>query len=108
MQVLPSTSERRPPGWPLRQTQIPKTLGLVPTMGAIHEGHLSLVRAARQSCDYVAASIFVNPTQFGPQEDFTQYPRTFQADCDLLEQERVDLLFAPSPSEMYPPGEEAW
>ena len=108
MQVLTSIAEMRRACKTLRQTQTSKTLGLVPTMGAIHEGHVSLVRAARQSCDYVAASIFVNPTQFGPQEDFAQYPRTFQADCDLLERHGVDLLFAPSPSEMYPPGEDTW
>ena len=108
MQVLTSIDEMRRACKTLRRGETPKTIGLVPTMGAIHEGHLSLVRAARQSCDYVAASIFVNPTQFGPNEDFAQYPRTFEADCELLKREGVDLLFAPSASEMYPPGEEAW
>src|SRR5271155_1663915 len=81
-----------------------KRLGFVPTMGALHEGHLSLVRAARASCDTVAASIFVNPTQFGPNEDLAKYPRSFERDRDLLERERVDLLFAPSREEMYPGG----
>jgi len=81
-----------------------KRLGLVPTMGALHTGHLSLVRAARASCDVVAATIFVNPLQFGPNEDLAKYPRTWEKDVAALEAERVDLLFAPSPEEMYPPG----
>ncbi|QHN02546.1 pantoate--beta-alanine ligase [Granulicella sp. WH15] len=80
------------------------TLGLVPTMGALHEGHLSLVRAARSQCGRVVASLFVNPTQFGPNEDFSRYPRTFERDCQLFEQAGVDLLFAPQPEEMYPHG----
>lgn len=80
------------------------TVGLVPTMGALHEGHLSLVRAARSACDAVVVSIFVNPTQFAPHEDFAQYPRTFQADCAVLEREAVSLIFAPSADEMYSPG----
>jgi pantoate--beta-alanine ligase len=70
-------------------------------MGAVHEGHLSLVRAAKAKADVVAVSIFVNPTQFGPNEDFARYPRTLEKDCELLERERVDVLFAPSVQEIY-------
>src|SRR5580700_6370916 len=79
-------------------------LGLVPTMGALHEGHLSLVRRARTACNAVAVSIFVNPLQFGPGEDLARYPRTFEEDCRLLEAEGVQILFAPNAEEMYPAG----
>jgi pantoate--beta-alanine ligase len=85
-----------------------KRLGFVPTMGALHEGHLALVRAARSSCDAVAASIFVNPTQFGPNEDLAKYPRSFERDRDLLASEGVELLFAPTVEEMYPAGAVTW
>src|SRR5438067_8640040 len=85
-----------------------KRLGFVPTMGALHEGHLSLVRAARASSDVVAASIFVNPTQFDPNEDLAKYPRSFDRDRDLLQREGVDLLFAPSAEQMYPSGAVTW
>ncbi len=83
-------------------------LGLVPTMGALHEGHLSLVRKARAQCDAVAVSIFVNPTQFGPAEDLSKYPRQFDQDCRLLEKEGVEVLFAPAAEEIYPAGEITW
>jgi len=81
-----------------------KCLGFVPTMGALHAGHLSLTKMARAQSDCVAASIFVNPLQFGPTEDFGKYPRTFERDCQLLEAEKVDVLFAPKVEAMYPPG----
>ena len=85
-----------------------RRLGLVPTMGALHEGHLSLVRAAKAQCDAVAVSIFVNPTQFGPTEDLSKYPRQFERDCQLLEKEGVEILFAPPVEEIYPDGGVTW
>jgi pantoate--beta-alanine ligase len=85
-----------------------KRLGFVPTMGALHEGHLSLMRAAKANCDIVAASIFVNPTQFAPTEDLAKYPRNFERDRKSLEKEGVELLFAPSTEEMYPAGPLSW
>jgi pantoate--beta-alanine ligase len=79
-------------------------LGLVPTMGYLHEGHLSLVRQARVECGAVAVSIFVNPTQFAPNEDLARYPRNLERDLELLAQEQADLVFVPSVAEIYPPG----
>jgi pantoate--beta-alanine ligase len=79
-------------------------IGLVPTMGALHEGHLSLLRRARSECSKVFASIFVNPAQFGPNEDLSKYPRTFASDVEKLEAAGVDSLFAPRPEEIYPAG----
>jgi len=79
-------------------------LGLVPTMGFLHEGHLSLVRRAKQECGAVAVSIFVNPTQFGPNDDFARYPRNLRRDLDLLDDVQTDLVFTPSASEIYPTG----
>jgi len=80
------------------------TIGLVPTMGCFHQGHLSLMRLARQECQLVVVSLFVNPTQFGPGEDLLAYPRDFERDVDMASQEGVDVIFAPEPGEMYPPG----
>lgn len=106
MRIVRTIAEMRAPVAALRHQG--RSLGLVPTMGALHDGHLSLVRAAKAACDAVAVTIFVNPTQFAPGEDFSQYPRTFEADCRLLEAEHVDLLFAPDASEMYPAGATTW
>jgi pantoate--beta-alanine ligase len=81
-----------------------KTIGLVPTMGALHEGHLSLVREARQMCDVVVVTIFVNPMQFGRNEDFDKYPRDLTGDAALLTDYNVDYIFAPTAEDIYPPG----
>ncbi len=81
-----------------------KTIGFVPTMGYLHEGHLALVRKARELADVAVVSIFVNPTQFGPKEDFSQYPRDFDRDRDLLEKERTDIIYYPDVAQMYPDG----
>lgn len=86
------------------QKQAGKIIGLVPTMGALHEGHLTLMRAAREKCDIVIASVFVNPVQFGPNEDYDAYPRRFEEDCKKLETVPLDAVFHPEPAEMYPDG----
>jgi pantoate--beta-alanine ligase len=102
MQVLSTIREMRAASLAIRKRG--QSLGLVPTMGALHAGHTALIHAARAQCDIVAASIFVNPKQFGPNEDFAKYPRTFEKDCALLEDEGVAIVFAPQPEEMYPTG----
>jgi len=104
MEILRTVGELR--AWSRRERNDGgNTIGLVPTMGALHEGHASLIRAAKASVGSVAVSIFVNPTQFGPNEDFTRYPRSFEADCALAEAEGADVVFAPSVEELYPAGD---
>ena len=85
-----------------------RPVGLVPTMGYLHRGHVELVRRARQDSATVVVSIFVNPTQFGPNEDFGRYPRAFERDCDMLREAGTDVVFAPTPTEMYPSGFSSW
>jgi len=91
---------------PLRRAG--KRIGLVPTMGALHEGHLSLVRASKADCDLTVVSIYVNPTQFGPNEDLDQYPRTLEADLDALARCGVELVLVPPDEEVYPAGHATW
>jgi len=106
MRILRTVSELRL--WSRNERSSGKAVGqmvgLVPTLGALHAGHASLIRAARAGCAAVAVSIFVNPTQFGPNEDFARYPRTFDADCALAEAEGADVIFAPTVDEIYPSG----
>jgi pantoate--beta-alanine ligase len=102
MQIIRTVNELR--AWSRAARGAGKTVGLVPTMGALHEGHASLIRAARSRSDAVAVSIFVNPTQFGPTEDYARYPRAFESDCALAESLGTDAVFAPSVEEMYPAG----
>jgi pantoate--beta-alanine ligase len=102
MQVLTTVAAMRAACRTVRQRG--QTLGFVPTMGALHAGHLALIKTASAQCDVVAASIFVNPKQFGPTEDFAKYPRTFEQDCALLEAEGAELVFAPPVEEIYQPG----
>ena len=106
MKTINTTREMRSAARDLRSQRA--RLGLVPTMGALHEGHLSLVRAAKAKSDVVAVSIFVNPTQFGPREDFARYPRNLEKDCELLEREGVEFVFAPTVEEVYPRGAVTW
>jgi pantoate--beta-alanine ligase len=102
MEILRTVAELRQ--WSRNARGNGKTIGLVPTMGALHAGHASLIRTAAASCGAVAVSIFVNPTQFGPNEDYAVYPRSFEADCALAKAQGAAVVFAPAVEEMYPAG----
>lgn len=99
MEVITKVSEMQKLSKTIKRTN--KTIGFVPTMGYLHEGHLSLVRASKKDCDVTIVSIFVNPIQFGPKEDLSRYPRDFERDKSMLEKEKVDYIFYPSVEEMY-------
>ena len=102
MKVIRGANEMR--AWSLDQKGQSKSVGFVPTMGALHEGHLSLMRASVQDCSVSVASIFVNPTQFAPHEDFDAYPRTFESDSAMCAEVGIDAIYAPKASDMYPEG----
>src|SRR5664280_1990147 len=103
MEILRTVSELRQWSRAVR-SHAGNIIGLVPTMGALHQGHTSLIRAAAASCTHVAVSIFVNPTQFGPNEDFSRYPRTFDADCALATANGANAIYAPDVQDLYPQG----
>ncbi len=103
MKTVSSLSELR-----TKRLSLKGIVGLVPTMGYLHEGHLSLIRQAKGECDHVVLSIFVNPTQFGPSEDLSKYPRDLERDLNLIRPLGVDLVWTPTGEEMYPPGYQTW
>jgi len=106
MDILRTIEETR--AWLSPRRRAGERIGFFPTLGALHEGHLSLIRQCRAECDVAVVSIFLNPTQFGPQEDLAKYPQTFEADAAACRAEGVDLIFAPGPEEMYPLEKLTW
>lgn len=100
MKIFRSPAEMT--AWSNKTVKAGKTIGFVPTMGCFHEGHLSLMRTAKNHADNIVVSLFVNPTQFGPNEDYANYPRVFEHDATLAENEKVDVLFAPDSNDLYP------
>lgn len=102
MQIFTNTSELRQHITQFKTKNLNKSIGLVPTMGALHNGHLSLIVQSKQQCDLTIVSIFVNPTQFGPKEDFTKYPKKQEADLSICQKVDVDIVFMPETKEMYP------
>ena len=101
VEIIETVREMQEEADALRKSGV--SIGFVPTMGALHEGHLSLIRGARSECRSVVVSIFVNPAQFAPEEDYKQYPRDFESDCSKAEAAGADIIFHPSVEEMYPP-----
>ncbi|HJU27620.1 MAG TPA: pantoate--beta-alanine ligase [Candidatus Binataceae bacterium] len=106
MEIIESPREMQK--WSERARNRGETIAFVPTMGFLHEGHISLMREGRRRASLLASSLFVNPTQFGPNEDFGRYPRNFDGDCAMMRTVPVDVLFAPQPEAMYPPGSQTW
>ena len=106
MEIIASPAEMQ--RWSEDARRRGETLAFVPTMGFLHEGHLTLMREGRARATRLASSLFVNPTQFGPNEDFSRYPRNFEGDCELMRTVPVDVLFAPEPEVMFPAGSQTW
>ncbi len=106
MEIIASPQEMQQ--WSERARRRGEKIAFVPTMGFLHEGHLTLMREGRKQASVLASSLFVNPTQFGPNEDFSRYPRNFEGDCALMRSVPVDVLFAPEPEAMYPPGSQTF
>ena len=102
MKIIDNAKDMR--AWSNEQRAAGKSIGCVPTMGALHEGHASLIVASVEQCDVTILTIFVNPAQFAPHEDYDQYPRTFESDCAIAEERGVDVVYAPKASSMYPEG----